>query len=344
MKTQEKNDEAFGVEEAEPVMMNVPDSIESVKFQPGEKLEGYVNEVVSSPLRVVPLYDDQQAVYELIESTKYDPNRVDDKSGAPQLQRPGRSMVGKKSIYDKYARRTVTITTRITERRTQTSLGEIKNFRPKPVIFPNKTPLIVLSDEPELYAFLERCDENESNPFRNPKVTPVFKRVDQKKRAEQAIKENYLVFEAQEWIMRKATLPELLAAGQKINELLNEKKIRTNYDNENKSYAADLIKREMYDFATKRSDLVIRASTDRLSIMKLQIHDAIKFMVIILDDRTNKCYFNATKGLMPICEFEIGMTKVDSIVKHFETEKGKKDHATMVTVLKKLLAPHQGQQ
>lgn len=327
---------------AEDEIQTVPKTANELRPRTPEKTEGYVNEVLSSPMWVPPLRDDQVAVYKLIEADKKDPTHVDDRSGAPQNQKPGYQLVGRKRIYDRFAKRTVIIWNRITEKKTSSSLGEITTKRAAPVRFLSDKLVYVQPSEPETYAFLERCDENKDNPFRNSKVKAKYYRVDHKKKMKNEMENNYFQFEAQEWVMRKASFKDLCAAGVKINEYLNENKIRTEFNNEDAAFGNDLIKRELYALAAKDPELVIRASTDKASKLKLQIHDAEKFMVVFFDDRTKSWYLNENPVPPVIYTVQVGENKYDSLMKHFETEKGKADYKKMSENLKTLLSLNKG--
>lgn len=142
------------------------------------------NDRLSPQMRVAPLGKGQVAVYRLIAADQDDSTRTT-LDGKPMKKTQGYLLTGIKKIFDPYARREVIITSgKVQARRTPTAFGvDAVSKRPKQVVFSSHSPVVIVKeDEPEMYSFMERCDENKSNPYRNPRKKAWFYRVDPRRK------------------------------------------------------------------------------------------------------------------------------------------------------------------
>lgn len=300
-----------------------------------------VNEVLSKELRVKPLEKDQVAIYRLIDADK-DNAAISDLKGRPRKRTPGYTIVGKKRIYDPIKKETVTIENITTEKIIDTVMGPIIKKRPEPVRFTSHQPAItVRHDQPELYAFMERIDENLDNPFRNPKgkVKPIFYRVDPRKKIRSENETREFRLEAMAWVYKEATYTELKACAVKANQIRQDVSIRVDYPESEASHGFEMLKRELGALAEKDPHTVIKGSTKTEAIMKMQIKDCVRFSIIIFDEK-NRTWFHNSKDLVKICEVEPLKNTEEALIKFFATDKdGGKHYAKMVDTLTIFLTP-----
>lgn len=299
----------------------------------------HVNEVLSQKLHVKPLEKDQVVVYRLIEADK-DDLAITDIHGKPRKRTPGYMISGKKKIYDPVAGKTVVIENVAIERTMDTHLGPVTKRRPEPIMFTSDKPAItVRHDKPETYAFMERLDENLDNPFRNPKVRPVFYKVDPRKKA---LKENEVRefrLEAMQWVYKEASYTDLRACAEKVGKWRPDVQIKYDYKDNEASLGMEMLKRELGALAEEDPQTVIKGSTKQEAIIKMQIKDCVRFFLIIFDEKERIWYHNE-KNLSKICAVEPLKNIEEGLINFFVSDKdGSKHYAKMVESLKIFLTP-----
>ncbi len=301
-----------------------------------------INERLSIQMRVPKLSKGQEVLYKLIASDEDDLNRVDEK-GRPLKHTQGYRMSGVKRIFDPFAGRTVTIENGPgREVSVETPLGKFKTKRPEPVIFNSDKPVVrVPWDKPELYAFMERADENRDNPLRNPRVKARFYRVDSRKKIMNDLEKNDFLLDAMNWVSKEASFKELIIAAEKVNKLRPDKFIRTEYSNEEASTAYELLKRELFALAQQDPQTIIKASTKVGVQIKMQIKDAMAFQLIMFTDGKNgdqRQWFHNDESLTTICPVELNRDKFEALIEFFASSKeGDKHYKKMVANLERVL-------
>lgn len=308
------------------------------------------NERMSPLFRVPPLNKGETAVYKLISAEQNDLSRTT-LDGKPIKKTASYSMTGIKKIFDPYAKRHITITSgRVQQRKTKTPFGEIVSSRPQPVIFSVQKPAIVVGhDEPELYSFLERADENASNPFRNRRVKARFYRVNSRKKIQDQLELADKKTAAQHWVLREAQYKDLLRCAEQVKVLRPDVNIRTDYENAEASSAYELLKRELWALADRDPETVIKASTKHDAQIKLAIQDAERFQIIMFADGRNvkaagnvqhRQWFYNDEGLTGIHVLEPGKDKYEGLMEFFLSDKEGQKHFKKITeLLKAVLTP-----
>lgn len=301
----------------------------------------HVNQVLSKELHVKPLMKDQVAVYRLIDADKDDLSIADIK-GTPRKRSPGYLIAGRKKIFDPIKGETVTIENTTTEKTIDTVLGPITKKRPEPIRFTSQKPAItVRHDQPETYAFMERLDENQDNPYRNTrgKVKPLFYRVDPRKKVMKENEVREFRLEALNWVYKEASYTELKACAEKAMQIRGDVKIRVDYKEAEASHGFEMLKRELGALAETDPHTVIKGSTKTEAIMKMQIKDCTRFQIIIFDEK-NRTWFHNNKDLTKICDVPPLQNIEESLIKFFAAEKdGGKHYAKMLDTLTIFLTP-----
>ena len=311
-----------------------------------------VNDKLSRQMRVPPLFKDQEVIYRLIQSTKDDPTRTDLK-GKPLKCTQGYTMCGTKVIFDPIAGRKVTIESgQAKEVKIKTPLGEFVTHKPKSIQFRSENPTVhVTYDQPELYAFMERVDENADNPFRNKKIKPRFERVDNRKKVLKEIEKSEFKLDAMNWVMKEAAYKDLISCAEKAKAMRPDVIIKTDYKNSEASSAYEILKRELFALAESDPLTIIKCSTRIDSQVKLQIRDAAAFKLVLFADGNKikpvkdkiqlREWFHNDENLTSICVVPPGEDKFECLLNFFAKDKdGDKHYKKMIAVLDRVLNPN----
>lgn len=296
--------------------------------------KNYVNSVLSTQLQVPALKENEVAIYKLIDCDKIDPSRVEESSGKKLNYQPRWALLGSKRIFDPFKRKKIKILhvtgTKVIDMPdgTQREVPEVKR-----VIFPHTGVLNVTSEFQETYAFMERISENRDNPWRSPSVTAVFYRVDKKRDLQRGLEDDYLLTDALNWV-REANEKELNAVFKSLDKDI-KKQINTNE-------GFEVFKKGVFDLAKKSPILVLRASSNKEAIIKIQCMDAEKFRVLLWDegdkDTPRRWVWN-TAGTETLVSLEPGVHKIDGLVAHFVSKEGKNDYVKMASELRQIFKP-----
>lgn len=307
--------------------------------QKGEKL--------ADVMGVTPLKADQIARYKLIESDEDDRTRTDFEGRQFLKKTPGWTMIGLKRIFDPVNKRSVFIQTKTVEKTIKSPLGDFTKSEPGRIYFTSQKPMIEVDQyQPELYAFLERANENRDNPFRNPKVKARYYRVDPRKKLEMGMEKDDFEVRAMNWVWTAASYEELLACANYANKVNPSLHIKTDYTLAESTHGFGMLKRALLDLAKKDPHTVIKGSTNVEAQIRMQIVEAEKMQIILFNDgkktRSNAntwCYNDGP--LSTICTIEAGKDKYEELMKFFldETKGGGKHYTKIVGSLKDFLAP-----
>lgn len=298
-----------------------------------------VNEVLSPALRVKPLEKGQIAIYRLIEADKDDP-AVEDIKGNPRKRTPGYTIAGRKKVFDPIAAKTVEIENKTTVVRTRTPLGDIEKSRPEPVRFTSQRPAIqVRHEDPELYAFLERINENADNPFRTGKVAPIFYRVDPRKKVMKENELRELKLSALNWVYKEASYTDLKVCAEYVKKVRNGVSIRTDYTDAEASMGYELLKRELSALADTDPDLIIKGCSNVLLKIQIQVKDCKRFSIILFNDSDRTWFFNDVE-LTSICTVEPMKNPEEALINFIAKDKnGGKHYTKMCDLLDAFLTP-----
>jgi hypothetical protein len=303
---------------------------------------------LSSQYGVLPLLKGQEVKYKLIEADKKDPQRTEVvdgvETGRYMMKTPGYTMTGKKIIFDAIQGRTVTITNKVLSKSIKTPLGDIPSKRPESVKFLSDKPVItVRSNQPELYAFLERANENIDNPFRDPTVPAMYYRVDPHKKVAKANENDAFEFKALKWVQETATYEKLKACAEYIKKVRPDVKIKTDYTNAEASNGFGLLKRELYELAKTDPKNVLKGADKKEEIFEMQIRDAERLQIILFSDKMRdkpNTWFHNDETLTSICQLSPGASKYDGLMAYLlKDESGQKHYEKIVSSLEKMLTP-----
>lgn len=308
-----------------------------------------VNEVLSKQMHVHPLEKGQIAVFKLIDADKNDLSRTD-LSGRPLKRQKGWRYPGKSEVYDPFAGRTVTISNKKRATKTKTALGDIVTEMEEPVKFLcTKQAITVKHDEPELYSYLMRLDQNADNPHRNKRVKPVFYLVDPKKKVSKDIEKQQFMLAAMKWVMEEATYTDLKACAEKAMELRSSLQFKTDWKSSESSTGYEILKRELFALAQEDPHTVIKGSTKVDAQVKMQVIDAEQMQVIMFVDGKKiksagelqeRTWFHNDKDLSTITTLDVGADKYDGLLEFFRNDKkGQVNYEKMVKQLEKVFAP-----
>lgn len=288
------------------------------------------NSVLSKELRVKPLEKGQVAVYRLIKSNEVDESRVDIATGKKKNKSPGFSLSDRKSIYDRVAKHTVIIGN-VTSFRQETMPDRSIKMVPvtSRVYFEPGKNVTITEEQQMTYEFLERCNENASNPYRDPKKPLIFERVDVAKKEINKLEKNELLSVAVQWVS---------AADDVELKTINESLPDSMKANLNLGFSH--IKNHIFELALKEPELVLKASTNDKAKAKIQIMQASRLQIIMFTDGGTKSarqWFWNEDSRPTLLEVAIGDNKYDALVQHFISKEGAKDYKSMVTKIKAFL-------
>lgn len=293
------------------------------------------NSVLSKGMHVKPLEKDEIAVYRLVKSNEVDTTRVDVNTGKPKMKAPGYSLCATKKIFDRFEKKIVIIGNVVNYRSEEMPDRSTKMIpETKRIMFEPGKNVTVTHEQQATYEFLERCNENGDNIFRDPKVPVVFERVNVKKKELQKAEKNELLANAIQWVSAadenelkaiNATLPE----GKKINLDLG----------------FEHLKNQVFELALKDPELVMKGSSNKEAKTKIQVMHASRFGIILFTDGNastpRQWCWNEDKNPV-LLEVEVGKNKYDALVDHFMNGKnGAKDYQTLVKKIK-VFSNHNG--
>lgn len=297
-----------------------------------------INSLVSEPLQVKPLEEGQFASYKLCDADMVDISRVDDKTGKPGNCQPRRSMLRQIEITDPYNNfQQITIQNVISRKPVELPGGEqiMKPITAR-VNFPFGGVLTLTANHNGTYAFLERHPRNRDNPFRDRSKTPVFYRINSKKKAISDMENEYILIDALSHI-KGADEVELRAIYTKLDET-SRKAITT-------TLGFEVLKRDIFALAKKFPVLVMKASSNKVAKMKIQIMDAeyfnnIQFLEDEEDVKVPRRWVMVNEEKKQICTVDLMTNKYDGLMDFFLSgSEGNQAYLEMVAVLKKVTSP-----
>lgn len=278
-----------------------------------------VNDVVHERLRVAPLRDGEFAKYRLTMADKEDITRTEESSGKKMKHQQVYAFVGRKRIYDPFQKKKVLIQNVTSFKPEKLPDGQIKEV---PIVgrvtFPSSGELIVTDRDNDLYAYLERMDENASNEYRDAKKfpKPVFYRVDVKKQVMRELEKDYIMVDALNWV-RDANEVELKTIYKALD------------DGSRKDINADSMeqmKKGIFNLAKNNPILVLKSSTNRTAKLKVQCMEAETYRVIAFSEENGQRSWVWVSGEpIVICTVEPGIHKIDALVKFFSSTEKNKD-------------------
>lgn len=304
--------------------------VERIKFPNIE-----LNNLVSEPLKVRPLGDDETAVYKLIIADYVDLSRKDS-NDKPLKVNPGRSLHHTCKITDPVNKQKVLIRN-ITGYQLVT-LPDGQEQR-KPVVerlrFSKGGIVSIRSDQFETYAWMERHNGNRDNPFRDRSKPAIFYRVNAIKKANLALENDYILVDALNWV-RDADLTQLKAMYISLKEY-QPSAIR---DIDPSSPAT--LKKGLFDFTKSNPFVAMKASDDKEVKFKIAVMEAEHFNILAFEEGNDidipRQWRFIDRQMTKICDVDVGEHKIDGLIKHFKSKNGQADYVRMVSELKRILS------
>lgn len=294
-----------------------------------------LNRLVSEPLKVRPLMDDETATYKLVIADYIDLSRKDS-NDRPLPVNPSRSLHHTCKIIDPLSKQKVLIRN-ITGYQLVT-LPDGQEQR-KPVVerfkFGKGGIVTVTSDQFETYAWLERHNGNRDNPFRDRTKPAVFYRINAIKKANLALENDYILVDALNWI-RNADLVKM----KSMYASLKEYAPGTIRDIDPSSPAT--LKKGLFDYTKQNPVIAMKASDDKEVKFKIAVMEAEHFNIVIFEegneiDIPRQWRFMDSK-MTKICDVDVGEHKIDGLIKHFKSKNGQADYVRMANELKRILS------
>lgn len=285
------------------------------------------NKIMSPQMRVKPLALGQTAVYKLVDTDREDLSKIIEGTNKHPTCNPGYHLRGEKRIFDPFSGKNIVIRNIVGEKALKDDkTGEIKYIPDTEMIHFRRGTVIVTSDMPETYVFMERCNENRSNPYRKKGSPDVFYRVDREARAQERLVEDEMLADAMLWI-KSADHDELRAICANLPK--NEKV--------SPDLSVSEIKADLFKKAQKSPHMILTASNDKASKIKIQVMDSEKYEVIIFGegdaDTPRAWYWNEPKT-GKIIDVGVSENKVEALLDHFMTSDGKGDYTKMANKLR----------
>ena len=264
-----------------------------------------VNEILSKELQVKPLTRGEVAVYKVLGAGEEIPNMVYD-DGTHVRTSPRLGMVGESTIIDPFdqQRPNKTITHALSTRPLRLPDGTIQQEEVIERINFNDSGFLTIGFERmPTYYFLERCNENIDNPHRDLRRPALFGRVQANQRARKDLDIKYEEYEALSMVM-EGNIDEIKLMASHLPEGM-----KIDLDN-----PIDSIKMDLIRVAEKDPRLLIMASSNKDAKRLIQFRDALKFQILVWDDKLREWYLNKPGGLQKICEVDIGVDKYERLL------------------------------
>jgi hypothetical protein len=296
-----------------------------------------LNKLVSEPLRVMPLRDDEKAIYKLVIADFVDTSRTD-MQGKPLQVNPSRLMHHTCKITDPISKQKVLI--RNITGYTNVVLPNGEDQR-KPVVakfkFEKGGIQTVDSNQFETYAWMERHNGNRDNPFRDKSKPAVFYRVNSVKKANLELENDYILVDALNYI-RNSDLLQLKSMYAGLKEI-SPASIR-DIDATNPA----TLKKGLFDYTKQNPILAMKASESSEVKFKIAIMEAEHFNVIMFDEGNedadqNRQWRFVDSNMAKICDIDVAEHKIDGLGKHFKTKEGYQHYLRMANELKRILSP-----
>lgn len=296
-----------------------------------------VNAVVSKNMQVKALEEDQSATYKLCDADLVDLSRIDEATNKPKNCSPRRSMLGKTTIVDINTKKRITIMNVVGIEHAEQpdhSLREIPKIAR--IVFPRTGVLTLGPENQGTYMFLERHPFNRDNPFRNKNDRPKFYRINAKKRAIEEMQNDYIMADAMVHV-RDANESELKAILMAMDSTAKK---------EINPESFETLKRDLFRYVKKHPVDVMKASSNKLAKMKIQIMDAEHFNLIAFleneeDDKMPRRWINVSTDT-DICTLDITQNKIDGLLDYIQ-ESGEDGvdvyQKVILNGLKKILKP-----
>ena len=286
-----------------------------------------VNEILSKELQVKPLERGDVAIYRIIGAGQPVPY-MQYADGSPVLAAPKVSIAGESVIVDPFdaqkPNKTITNATRTTPVRLPD--GTIKQEEiVENVSFGDGGYKFVKFEQMQTYYYLERCNENRDNPYRDTGRKAIFERVQAAKKAKKDLDEKYVEYEAMSMVMEGGidhlkVMATQLPSGMKVNL----------------DAPIDQIKMDLLRVSEKNPRALIWASGNKDAKKNIQFRDALKFNILVWDEATREMHINKPSGLEKICDVPIGVDKFQELLKVTKEKDKVKYYQTLVMLLGKV--------
>jgi len=286
-----------------------------------------VNEILSKELQVKPLVRGDMAIYKVLGAGEpMSHMHYDD--GSPVLSSPRFSMKGESTISDPFDgnKPNKTITNAARTRPIKMPDGSTHQEEViERVKFDNAGFKFVKFDDMQTYFFLERCNENKDNPYRNRSRKAMFERVRANKKAVKDLDSKLLDYEALAMVM-EGTIDELKLMATHLPDGM-----KVSLDN-----PLDVIKMDLIRVAEKNPRALIEASGNKDAKRLIQFRDAAKYNVLVWDDKLREWYLNKPSGLEKLCEVQIGVDRFQELLKFTKQKETAKYYSLIVMLLGKV--------
>lgn len=292
------------------------------------------NEVLSEKLRVKKIQSEERIVFQLMNAFKKDHGR--EGNTVPEVYALSKQC----SVVDPYAvggPRSVMI-------------GNVESVMPqelpdgktlmKPVLKPVEFIrgfCVLNQDKMNTYFYLMRRKDNDSNPFRmimgGRSKQAVFKLVEDKKEISNQLMLEDLRYEAEKLVRETRDVLKLKAIAEKLNKSPDQRLWITSYRpgvlEDSQAIKLDLIQR-----VKTFPKAIIYASGDQQSMLRVQIHEALNFGVLMMENST---YYLIGKDLKELYKPSPDEEKIESLIKYFMSAEGNLAYAEFSKTLKEAL-------
>jgi len=231
-----------------------------------------INDQISENLKVKELGENQVAIYKLCDADLVDRARVDEGTGKPRNNQPRLNMKGEIMIVDPFTKKRVKLRNIVGYKTVERNGQLIDEPEVKRVQFDHNSTISIGPDDQGTYLFMERHPHNRDNPYRDksrPKAK--FYRVNAKKKAIQEMEYNYILADALTHVSQ-ADKVELALIWKNLDP--------TSRKDINPEGTFEQFKRDTFELAKKKPDVVMKASSNKMMKAKLQIMDAEYYNII----------------------------------------------------------------
>lgn len=230
-----------------------------------------INEQFSEHLKVKPLLEGQLAVYKLCDADLVDRARVDEGTGKPRNNQPRLNMKGEVMMIDPFTKKRIKLKNIIGYNTIERGGQLVEDPIVKRVQFDHNSVLSIGPDDQGTYLFMERYPTNRDNPYRDKSKKPKFYRLNEKKKAIQDMEHNYILADALMHVSQ-ADKVELALIWKNLDP--------TSKKDINPEGTYEQFKRDTFELAKKKPDVVMKASSNKVMKAKLQIMDAAYYNII----------------------------------------------------------------
>ena len=277
-------------------------------------------------MHVDPLEGEERAVFQLIGTMTKNPKVTDEKTKQPVITRKaGLTMKGRTTVYDRFAKRTVTLMNVIGEVPVKQKDGTYK-MEPQigPVRFDKSNRIICKAENNNLYGYLMRHPANKDNKHAPKSGKKLFELVNKAHQAEKFLVSEDIELDARN-LIRDAEFDTIAKIAEGVSGI-------------NLSLKPDEIRAQLAQRAKSNPKEVIDASNDVKLQRKVSAQEAVDLDLIVFDRKERVWHWNDENGA-DIVRVETGQDHHQVLVQFLSSPEGKKVWDKLRSQLKKLAVP-----